>query len=451
MANTISVNSTISQAKTYLIDAPKPKLLQDVFFPSGEEDQFVTKEVLFDLDQGDYGVAPMVSKGYKSESVCTWKASAVEPPRCGIEAPIDPTSQDRQLFESLVYNAQGNRAVAFQDYKRIVASRAAERVSRKIETLCASVLMSNSIEGTMPKSPTDPTPVPIEIKYYDDSTGNQQRYLPAYSWGNASATPYDDVCAMVEALAIHGGEPRVLLTSPEAYALLAGDSKFQAFFQTYHSDKSLLTGDDYAGARKVADCVFLGYPLEVVVYAGGYKDENGAMQHFLSKGFVSVLDRNIGHVLCGGCVLCDPASIISEDIDENTFRQMRGKIIGSQFIDLNTQSVKVRMESRPLPAPWRAWSWITMDAGNSNAISGGQVGAVISVDFASDDENATLPSDLTNQLGGSKVVIADATTSTSGVTFDGYYVDGVKQVKDGDGKYTLPYIDCVFEAVFVDA
>ena len=448
MANTISVTSTVTQAKTYLIEAPKAKLLQEVFFPTGSEDEFVTKEVLFDLDEGDFGVAPMVSKGYKNENVVTWKATAVEPPRCGLEVSIDPTDRDRQLFESLMYNAKGNRAIAFQDYKRIIAARAAERVSRKIEQLCVSVLMNNAIEGTMPKSPTDPTEVPIEIKFYDDSTGNQQRYLPANAWGQSGATPYDDICAMVQALSIHGGDPRILLISPEAYALLALDEKYQAFFKTYHSEKSVLTGDDYSGARKVADCVFLGYPLDIVVYGGGYKDENGRMVHYLPKGFVCVLDRGIGHTLCGGCVLCDPVAVISEDVNSDAFRQMRGKIIGSQFIDLRNQSVSVRMESRPLPAPWRNWTWITMDAQNNNAISGGAVGPVISVEFESDDDNATLPADLSNQLGGSAVTIADATTTTSGVSFDGYYVNGVKQVKNSDGKYVLPNVDCIFEARF---
>lgn len=448
MANTISVTSTVTQAKTYLIEAPKAKLLQEVFFPTGSEDEFVTKEVLFDLDEGDFGVAPMVSKGYKNENVVTWKATAVEPPRCGLEVSIDPTDRDRQLFESLMYNAKGNRAIAFQDYKRIIAARAAERVSRKIEQLCVSVLLNNAIEGTMPKSPTDPTEVPIEIKFYDDSTGNQQRYLPANAWGQSGATPYDDICAMVQALSIHGGDPRILLISPEAYALLALDEKYQAFFKTYHSEKSVLTGDDYSGARKVADCVFLGYPLDIVVYGGGYKDENGRMVHYLPKGFVCVLDRGIGHTLCGGCVLCDPVAVISEDVNSDAFRQMRGKIIGSQFIDLRNQSVSVRMESRPLPAPWRNWTWITMDAQNNNEIAGGAVGPVISVEFESDDENATLPADLSNQLGGSAVTIADATTTTAGVSFDGYYVNGVKQTKNSDGKYVLPNVDCVFEARF---
>jgi hypothetical protein len=87
-----------------------------------------------------------------------------------------------------------------------------------------------------------------------------------------------------------------------------------------------------------------------------------------------------------------------------------------------------------------------MDAQNSNNISGGTIGAVISVEFDSAVEGATLPADLTNQLGGSKVSIADATKS--GETFDGWYLNGVKLVKDSDNKYTLPFVDRILEARF---
>ena len=120
-----------------------------------------------------------------------------------------------------MYNA---RVIARLRSRTISALSLPERlsVSRKIEQLCVSVLMNNAIEGTMPKSPTDPTEVPIEIKFYDDSTGNQAALsFPRTRGGQSGATPYDDICAMVQALSIHGGDPRILLISPEAYALLA--------------------------------------------------------------------------------------------------------------------------------------------------------------------------------------------------------------------------------------
>ena len=450
MANSISVLSTVSQAKTFLIEEPKAYLLQDIFFPTADEDLFVSKEVAFDLDHGNFDIAPCVSKGYKNKNVVTWTATAVEPPRCGVEATVDPTDRDRQLFESLCYQmGEGNRAIAFQDYKRIVASRAADQIKRKIEVLCANVLMNNSIVGTMDTSPTDSTQVPIEIKYYDDSEGNAQRYLPSTAWGQSGATPYDDICAMVDGLAVHGGEPKVLLMSPEAYACLANDQKYQEFFKSYHVLNSNLMGEDWAGGRKVAECVFSGYPLEIIVYSGSYKDENAQMIRFLSKGFVSVLDRNVGHTLCGGAVLINPSAVATDDLEFETFNQRRGKIIGSQFLDLNTQKANIRMESRPLPAPYKRWSWVSADMMNSNNISGGVIGPVVSIEFDSDVEGATLPSDLENQAGGSKITIADASATSK--TFTGYYVNGVKMVKDSNGKYTVPNVNTLWIAEFEDA
>lgn len=447
MANVISVTSTITQAKTFLIDAPKDKLLQTVFFPTSDEDMFVSSDVMFDLDEGDFGIAPWVAKGYKTKNVMTYKSPVVQPPRCALEVPINPTAKDRRIFETLLYNSNGNRAIAIQDYKRIVAARAAEQISRRIELTIVDVLMNNSIVGTIPTSPTDDTPIPVEIRYYDNETGNQQRYLPEHAWGEAGATPYDDVVAMIIALSQHGGNPEIILLSPEAYAWLAADPKYQKFFETFHSEIATLKAESFDKARKVAVGNFGGYPVEVLVYSGAYRDDDGAKKQYLPEGFVCVLDRNIGHTLCGGVVHCDPVSVISEDITENSFIQRRGKIIGSQFIDLNNQVVMVRMESYPLPAPWCSWKWITMDAMNTNSISGGRVGPVVSIEFYSDDEDATLPDDMQNLPGGEFIDIQNPTT-TSGLTFDGWYVDGTKQVPDSSGKYKLPNVDSAWEAVF---
>lgn len=451
MANTISVTSTITQARTFLVDAPKDKLLQTVFFPTRDEDMFVTNEVLFDLDEGNFGIAPWMYKGYQTRNLEFWKADAVTPPRCSLEVPINPTDKTRKIFESLVYKADGNRALAIQDYKRIVSYLAAEQVSRRIEKTIVDVLMNMSIVGTIPTSPTDDTPVPINVRYYDESTGNEQRYLPEVAWGEAGATPYKDICAMCVAMSKKGRRPQILLISPQAYAVLSADEEFQKYFKTFHSEKSVLKADqfeEYENANIVATCNFLGYNLQIVEYSAGYKDEDGTEHQFLPNGFVCVLNRDVGHTLCGGVVHCNPMSVISEDINENTFIQRRGKIIGSQFIDLNNQVVMVRMESFPLPAPWKKWNWITMDAMNTNAISGGRVGPVVSIEFYSDDDEATLPDDMQNLPGGELINIADPTT-TSGFTFDGWYVDGVKQVPDASGKYKLPNVDSAWEAVFV--
>ena len=53
MATSISVYSTITQADQLLIDVPENGLLQTRYFPTESKDEFQSKEVLLDFDEGD--------------------------------------------------------------------------------------------------------------------------------------------------------------------------------------------------------------------------------------------------------------------------------------------------------------------------------------------------------------------------------------------------------------
>lgn len=452
MSQTISIFSTVTQADNILVEVPENGLLQDRYFPTADKDMFQSKEVLFDWDKSDLKAGTFVKKGYINGQTVTYRGNAVEPPRVGISDSIDPTDQDRVLFEQLCYQ-QGSdspsRADAMEDLKRIKAARLVQRAHRSIEKTCANVLFNNAVVGQIQTSSTDDTMIDLDITYYDPIAGNDQRFIPKYAWGNVSATPYQDVVAMVNALVEHGGKAEDLLISPEAWKLLQKDNDFKTQFELIHTEDSVLFGRNIKDARHVAIAVFGGYMLNVIVYYGAYKNDSGKLTPFLDKGFVCILSENCGRTLCGGCTLMNPASISAEDVyGVNSFVQRRGKYIVSQFVDLNNQQLMIRCESRPLPAPYRPWQWITMDAQNTNSISEGVQAPDVSIEFDSDDENATLPADLSHQAGGSKITIADATTTTVGVTFDGYYVNGVKQTKDENNKYTVPNVDTVWEAVF---
>ena len=210
MANAISVYSTVTQADQFLVEVPENSLLQVRYFPTRKKDEFEAKEVLLDFDDADLKAGAFCKKGYINGDTTSWRASVVEPPRIGISDTIDPTDNDRLLFEQLCY-AQGvedpSRAEAFDDLKRVKAGRLAKRVERAIEKSCVSVLLNNGIQGTIPTSSTDPTPMEINIQYFDGDplrgTGNQQRYIPAYPWGNGSATPYKPKSRLIATLFGH--------------------------------------------------------------------------------------------------------------------------------------------------------------------------------------------------------------------------------------------------------
>lgn len=458
MATTISIFSTVSQGDNLLVDVPENDLLQSRYFPTERKDEFQSKEVIFDFDDGDLKSGAFVRKGYVNGETVTWRGSAVEPPRIGIEDTIDPSDQDRLLFEQLLY-AQGvdepSRADAFDDLKRVKAGREVKRVQRSIERTCASVLLNNGVEGTIATSSTDPTPIALDIKYYDPAEGNRQRYIPEYAWGNGSAHPYRDVVAMIAALVEHGGKAEDLLIAPQAWQLLEADSEFKAQYTTFHTEDSVLFAREIEGARHVGMGNFGGYLLNIIVYYGQYMNDSKQMVQYLPKDFVCVLAPRCGRTLCGGCTLLNPSQIGAEDpLSVDSFRQRRGKYIVSQYMDLNAQQLAIRCESRPLPAPYSPWRWITMEAQNTNNISNGVVAPDVNLHFAFVDGDGetvvptTKPSDIAHAAGGSKLTVT--TPVLASYTFSKFMLeDGSTWAAGLDSKYVCPNVSQTITAVLI--
>lgn len=458
MATSVSIYSTVSQADQLLVEVPENNLLQMRYFPTEKKDEFQTKEVIFDFDEPDLKAGAFVRKGYINDNTTIWRGNAVEPPRVGLSDTIDPTDQDRVLFEQLCYEQgvdEPSRADAFDDLKRVKAARQVRRTQRSIEKTIVNVFLNNGIEGTIARSSTDSTQVPLNISYCDPVKGNEQRYIPQYAWGNGSAHPYRDVVAMVAALVEHGGKAEDLLIAPQAWQLLEADSEFKAQFTMFHTQDSVLFAREIEGAQHVGMGNFGGFLLNIIVYYGQYKDTDGTMVQYLPKDFVCITAPRCGRTLCGGCTLLNPAAVTEDNVSFNSFRQKRGKYIVSQYLDLNSQQLAIRCESRPLPAPYCSWRWITMEAQNTNDISGGVVAPDVNLEFAFVDGDGeavtptTKPSDIAHAAGGSKLTIT--TPVLSGYTFSKFVLeDGTTWSAGLDSKYICPNWSQTITAILIE-
>lgn len=424
MSQVVTLHDTVTYSKNQLVDAPLAELLQHRYFNTDDtRDTFEAREVVLDFDDPDLEAGAMVSRGYKNGNTVTFRSSLCEPPRVAPEDQVDVQGKDRLLFEQLCYPQGENsptRSDAFQALLRIKSQRLVARVNRQIEKLCANVLLENSIIGSIPTSPTDNTPVDIEIRYYDKDTGNPQRFAPHAAWGETGATPYDDVCAMVNELTARGTMPDDLLISAEAFSLLSQDPKFLAEMKTLQHNKADIIPGEIDKARFICQMSFGGWLLNIIVYTGAYKNAAGQISHYLPKGFVCVIKSGCGRTLCGGCTLVN-AQNLGDDLG-GSFVAKRGKYCLSKYVDVNNQTVAIRCESRPLPAPHASWQWITMDAGNGNAISQGAQGVVCNLTFESNAPGASgLPDDGNYKKGQ---VINSRSVAPTGYEFDHWEFNG---------------------------
>lgn len=378
MANTISVFSTVAQAQGYEVEVKDTVLLGSRYFPTTAGDEFAGKEVLFDFEGSDLEKGAFLTSGYKDGNTTSWIANSVVPPRVGSADVVDPTNQDRQLFERLC-RAQGadlNRAEAYQSLLTLKSARLAARTDRAKELLAALVLKEGKIEFDQDKDETGSETDHIVCKFYDPAKGADNHYVPAVAWGTASATPYDDICKMVAEGMKHGRRYTDLVLGANAWVHLSNDEKFKSFAgSTFHSEGMMLDFGDVEGANHVAQAVFAGLKLDVIVYSGAYKNAAGEMQMYLESDAAILISEGIGRGLQGGCTLLNPDEI-GYGI-ENAFVGMTGVHMQSIYKDFNNQKLYIREESRPLPAPKHSvneWDWIYCDT--SMSITGGAFGEV---------------------------------------------------------------------------
>lgn len=384
MANTISVYDVTAQPRMLLIEAKRPRLLQERYFPTREPvDLFDARSVLLDFDNGDYACSAFVSKSYVDQPTTSYWANAVVPPRTACQDTIDTSDKDRVLFEALCRNdLSPSHADALDALLRIKAERCVNRVSRSIERLCSLVLSENGIQFNMDTSPTDSTPVAVNVQYFDSTGGatNPQIVLPGKgadgtgtatkNWdgtgsASGSASPYKDVCAMVTKLVQHGGRAEDLLMSPKAWGYLYNDMIANQNIKDQIHYTVMATGDvrdlfsaEIEDAKCVGQASFEGHVLNLIVYNGAYKASNGVMTQYLPDNFVCVLAPGCGRTLCGACSLPNPAAMLNGGAAD--IKQVVGKYLVYKYYDFANEMVSVRCASNPLPSPLSAWRWITL-------------------------------------------------------------------------------------------
>lgn len=420
MAQTIDVRSTVAQADGFSVEVKDTSLICNRYFPTTAGDEFAGKEVLFDFDSSDLEKGAFVTSGYKDCNTVSWIANAVIPPRVANQESVDPTDQDRMLFERLC-RAQGadtNRAAAYQELLNIKAARLAKRTDRAREVLGALVLKEGKISFDQDKNTTGGSDTDlISCKFYDSKKGADNHYVVAKAWSEADAKPYDDVCAMVNEGMKRGRAYEDLLLGANAWSALSRDERFMKFAgATFHSDGMVIDFGDVEGAQHVARAVFNGVQLNVIVYSGAYKNAAGELVTFIDPNAAILISSGIGRGLQGGCTLLNPDSI-GYGI-ENSFVGMTGIHMQSIFKDFNNQKIYIREESRPLPAPRHSvneWDWIYCDTSLAN-VAGARSGEVYKGVAIDDDKSLTW---------------ATASSGSDGVCFAGDSVDVKKGTVTG--------------------
>ena len=135
----ISVYDTMSQADTFLVEIPENSYIQNRYFKNSPRTEFFSKKLVLDFDSEDMKLGAWVRKGYVNGETTKFRATAVEPPRLGVQDTIDPENDDRVLLEQIAHemgDSGAGHVDALENLKRVKVMRLGNRISRSIEKLC---------------------------------------------------------------------------------------------------------------------------------------------------------------------------------------------------------------------------------------------------------------------------------------------------------------------------
>ncbi|MBQ6782304.1 MAG: major capsid protein [Treponema sp.] len=260
------------------------------FFKTTEEDYTNAEYVELDVERTTNTVAPTLRDSrtgaviVKSDS---WKEHKFRPPYIGLKEPIDLMS----LLERMPGESDDAERVGSW-FGRLAAKivRALSKFHRmiglQVDLQAAQIMQTGRVTLKDDKDNTS----------FDLDFGAAVTHFPtaAVGWGNANATPVEDVAALADVVAADGQtEPALLILGDDAWKNLLKDDIFKEFVKKDGLGLGTLQpglrtrGGVYHG---MAD--FGSHTLEIWTFSGTYKTlANSTPQRFLDKDAAIVTAR----------------------------------------------------------------------------------------------------------------------------------------------------------------
>lgn len=260
------------------------------FFKTTEEDYTDAEYVEIDVERTTDAVAPTLRDArtgaviVKSDS---WKEEKFRPPYIGLKDPIDIMGLlERQPGESDNADRVGTWYGRLAQKIVRALSKFHRMIGLQVDLQAAQIMQTGKVTLTDDKD---------EMSYELDF-GASPTHFPtvAVSWGQAGATPMDDVAALAEVVANDGQTvPAILILGDNAYRNLLADATFKEMVKRDGLGLGMLhpglreRGGVYHG---IAD--FGSHTLEIWTFGGVYKTlAGGAPKRFLDTNAAIVTAR----------------------------------------------------------------------------------------------------------------------------------------------------------------
>ena len=323
----------------------KPTFLRDRYFKTGENDLFVTEDVLVEYkDEKNRKLAPCVvpmnggiaisRDGYKTER---YTPANVAPKRNLTVADLQKKGFGETVF-SQKKPAEREAAYLRQDMVDL-----GDLIDSREEWMASQVLFNNgySMKHYIDDYGGD-NYQEYSIRFYDGES-NPAVYVPSKSWDTSSKVIMDDLYAIALILKRRGLRASDVIFGAEVGNIIINNDYFQKLLDNRRLDlmainpKELPEGVVYYGRISV-----YGVALDLFCYSETYVDEQGVTQSFVPKNKIVVTAPDMGHAMYGAVTVLEK--------DEN-FHTYPGRRVPHVVADQKAGVKEIYVESKPLLAP----------------------------------------------------------------------------------------------------
>lgn len=325
---------------------PETTFFRDRYF--AETDEFATDKVLIEYMNGDQKMAPFVDPNAGDIPVARdgYKVLEFEPPMIAPSRLLTLDDLRKRGFGEALYPgstaADRARNLTIRDLTDLT-----RRITRREEWMAAQVMINNGV--TVQEYIDADTQGQSFTLYFYDSTGSNPATYTGTTW-TSFAIMKTDVVAMCDSLAEHGLPAADLVLGATTWATVSQFSDLQALLDNRRYDIGELKADiPYPGVSHVGRLDFDGYMLDIYVVKEKYTDDSGNRQSFFPVKSAMVTAPGCGKRYYGAVTQIPYGS------DEH--ETFTGQRIPKLVVDQNKDTRKLRLASRPLPAPINMAPW----------------------------------------------------------------------------------------------
>ncbi len=336
--------SYVLQAITEQIK-PESMFFSERYFTTGREDLFPKDKVLVEYKRAGKR---------KLARFTALRGGAIPVGRDGYEmAEFSPAyiAESRALtVDDLAMRGFGEPLIAgstpAQRAIKLLAEDIAEldiRTRRRIEWMCAEVMMNNAI--TMQEYIDINTPGEVKhIQFYDGSV-SEHTYTPQNKWNSADANIIGDVYAMCEMLTDRGMMPTDLLIGSDVADVFYKNEELRTMLDTTLAINFGAVNEKITtpGVSELGTFNFRGHVLKVIVVGNKYEDENGKTKSYFPKDAAMVTFPNCGRVAYGAVTLMP--------YGKDNFETIAKQRVSKLFVDNQHNTRQIELYSRPIAMP----------------------------------------------------------------------------------------------------